>query len=577
MKQIVLGLVILALVASTGFAHGGAYRGPAGEVPPNMRKPEDPPPPNEGGTPTPPPEENPGTPTPPDAPGGGRPAPAPPGGSDGNGNPGGVAPRAPGAGNGSGGATTGNPRGKGSGPRPVTFESWAFWWGYNKDDILNLKARLKAGEQTSGTESGLLNVGDKHVRTKDSGTQGITDSKIVNEVYPALVKVLEDQDANFDIRAGAVIALGKIGASQPDLAVKIAHRLIDIMNNKSGKEHFSVEESGALALGLLQLKDPENVVLNALCDKALDRRGQTKNQRTRAFACLALGLLQVNMSDGEEIYGRVKSTLTEIVKSPKESLDDMAVCALTAMGLSGDPSYAPDLLTMVKEGKAYKTKKLKDLVQCYAASAIGKLAETNPGVATKDTVEVLKKAMISEGTNTIRSSVIAFGQLGSQPNVDEKLVAQMVYSLEYMVKKGESQSANFALISLGKIGGAVADSRLRNKIFDTLKTAMKKGSYSSKPFGALALGLMGRTATNADSRDAFREAVRFEFNEYKGDPKNRGAYAISLGMLEDQDASPALIKILEDRGAVKDLRGACAIALGLIRDQGARKAIKTAL
>jgi HEAT repeat protein len=247
------------------------------------------------------------------------------------------------------------------------------------------------------------------------------------------------------------------------------------------------------------------------------------------------------------------------------------------MGLSGDPSYAPDLLTMVKEGRAYKTKKLKDLVQCYAASAIGKLAETNPGVATKDTVEILKKAMISEGLNTVRSAVIAFGQLGSQPNVDEKLVQQMVYSLEYMVKKGESQAANFALISLGKIGGAVADSRLRNKIFDTLKTAMKKGSYSSKPFGALALGLMGRTATNADSRDAFREAVRFEFREYKGDPKNRGAYAIALGMLEDQDASADLIKILEDRGAVKDLRGSCAIALGLIRDMAARKAVMAAL
>jgi HEAT repeat protein len=576
MKQIVLGLVILALVASTGFAHGGAYRGPAGEVPPNMRKPEDPPPPSEGGTPTPPPEEDPGTPTPGDNPGPGRPAPVPPPGSDPDAGAGPVAPKAPGAGNGGGGATTGNPRNNKGGPPPTTFDIWAFWWGYNKDDILNLKARIKAGEQGSATGGGLLDVGSVHGRGTGS-KQRLTDSKIQTEVIPALEKVLKDPKMNFDIRAGAVIALGKIGASQPDFAGEIAKILIDIMNNKSGNEHFSVEESGALALGLLQLKDKENIVLNALCDKALDRRGSTKNQRTRAFACLALGLLQVNENDGKEIYERVNTTLRDIVKSPKESLDDMAVCALMGMGLSGNPEFADELLAIVKEGRAYKTKKVKDLVQCYAASAIGKIAESNSSVASRDTVEVLKKAMISAGSNTVRSAVIAFGQIGSQENVDTKLVAGMVHSLEYIVKKGETQASNFGLISLGKIGGAVEDRKLRNRIYDTLRTAMKKGNYTSKPFAAIALGLMGRTPVNAENRDIFREAVRFEFKEFKGDPKNRGAYALALGMLEDQKASADLIKVLEDRQAVKSLRGSCAIALGLIRDRGAAKAIKSAL
>ena len=77
MKKLLLALVILAVAASTGYAHGGSYRGPAGEVPPSMRKPEDPPPPSEGGTPTPPPEEGGGVPTPPDA-GGEKPRPGGP-------------------------------------------------------------------------------------------------------------------------------------------------------------------------------------------------------------------------------------------------------------------------------------------------------------------------------------------------------------------------------------------------------------------------------------------------------------------------------------------------------------------
>jgi len=574
MKQIVLGLVVLALVATTAYAHGGAYRGPAGEVPPNMRKPEDPPPPSDQPTPTPeePPPDD-GTPTPDDKPGPGRPGPVPPPGSDDGGGPKPVGPKAPGGDGAGGGAVTGGPR-KSSAPPPTTFDIWAFWWGYNKDDILNLKASLKGREKTVQTGGGILDVGGVHERDK-AGTQGVTDSKIREVVIPALKRVLADQDAYFDTRAAAVIALGKIGASQPDLAPEFAQILIDIMNNKSGNEHFSVEESGALALGLMQFKDEKGVVLNALCDKALDRRGSTKNQRTRAFSCLALGLLQVNKETDKDSYERVVETLRSIVKDPKESLDDLPVCSLMAMGLSGDPIFADELLAMVKEGRAYKTKKLKDLVQSYAASAVGKIAETNGDVATKATVDIFKKAMISAGPNTVRSAVIAFGQIGSRPNLDRKLVGQMVSSLDYVVKKGETQAANFALISLGKIGAAIEDAKLRNRIFDTLRTEMKKGSYTSKPFAALSLGLMGRT--QSDSKGVFAEAVRFEFDNYKGDPKNRGAYALALGMLKDTKSVPAMIKILEDRGAVRSLRGSCAIALGMIRDYKAVKAVKAAL
>ncbi len=576
MKSLVLSLIVLAMLATTAWAHGGIPRGPANEVPPNMRKPEDPPPPSDEPTPTPeePTPDGGGT-TTPGGPTTGRPdALPPPSTGDGPGaNP--VRPKAPG-GDGSGsGVATGGPR-RPPTQRATTFDMWSFWWGYNRADIVNLKARMKSSEARAGTHGGMLRVGDRHERT-GRGTQNVTDSKIRKVVIPALERVLDDPKAFYDMRAAAAIALGKIGATQRDLAPRFAGRLIDIMNNKSGNEHFSVEESGALALGLLQMKDDRNVILNALCDKALDRRGSTKNQRTRAFACLALGLLQVNENDGKDTYDRVAETLRSIVKDPSESLDDLPVSALMAMGLSGDPIYADELLAMVKTGRAYKTKKLKDLVQCYAASAVGKIADTNSSVATRETVDIFKKAMISAGANTVRSAVIAFGQIGSQKGIDRKLAGQMISSLDYIVKKGETQAANFALISLGKIGGAIEDAKMRNRIYDTLRTSMKKGSYTAKPFAALSLGIMGRSQADAGDKAVFAEAIRFEFNEYRGDPKNQGAYALALGMLMDREAVPAMIKILEDRTAVRSLRGSCAIALGMIRDYKAIKAVKSAL
>jgi HEAT repeat protein len=248
-----------------------------------------------------------------------------------------------------------------------------------------------------------------------------------------------------------------------------------------------------------------------------------------------------------------------------------------AMGLTRDPVFVEPLKQMVKEGRAYKTRKLQDLIRSYAASALGKIAEANPNVVDKDLVDVLHKAMIGSGNHTVRSAVIAFGQIGSKEEVDKAQLKKMVHALEYMTKKGENQSKNFALISLGKIGATCDDVRLRNRIFDTLRTAMKKGSYTSKPFAALALGLMGRSSTIGDSKQAIQDEVRFEFKEFRGDPKNRGGYAIALGMLGDRTAVPELIKVLENRKEEKRLRGACAVALGMIRDRRAIDAIKKAL
>jgi hypothetical protein len=162
------------------------------------------------------------------------------------------------------------------------------------------------------------------------------------------------------------------------------------------------------------------------------------------------------------------------------------------MGLSRDPAYLTDLVEMIKTGRAYKTRKLDDLLSSYAVTAVGRILETNPDKVDKAIIDVLKKAMINLGTNTKRSAVLAYGEIDVS-EIDKSLVASMVKTLEHVVKKGENQAANFALISLGKIGGRIDDRKLRSRIFETLRTGMKKGNYTQKPFGALALGLMGRS------------------------------------------------------------------------------------
>ena len=174
-------LVVSAVsFASDAFAHGGGYRGPPGEVPPDSRDPSDPPPPPEGSPPQTPPGSPPGGPSTPSGP---TPSgPTTPGEGPGTGGKSGGPPPA-GSGN-----PTGAPKTPGRGPgarKAPGYSSWAFWWAFNKDEILGLKSRVRSRAGTT-TQSGF---GGKSA----SAIRAITDEAIANSIVPALRKLLADE------------------------------------------------------------------------------------------------------------------------------------------------------------------------------------------------------------------------------------------------------------------------------------------------------------------------------------------------------------------------------------------------
>ncbi len=135
MIAVALGLGLFVL-AEDAYAHGGAFRGPNGGVPPGMREPSDPEPPppppsdpGDPGGPTTPSEPDPTGPTTPTTPDTGAPrdnSPPP-----------------------SLGPTTGPKKRPTSGS--LSFDSWRFWWGYNNDAILNLKEEIYKSAPTSSS------------------------------------------------------------------------------------------------------------------------------------------------------------------------------------------------------------------------------------------------------------------------------------------------------------------------------------------------------------------------------------------------------------------------------------------
>ena len=463
MKKALLLLAALALLLTiqssvdTADAHGGAYRGPAGEVPPGQRDPKDPQPP----------PESPGTPTP--KPGGGQETPPPsqpPSGGDGGDSPDTPpppppAPDGPAGNNGPGGLVT--PGGKKrAAPKQMSFENWLFWWAYNKDEILNLKARIKSREDRVATGSGPYFLGKGK---GGSGAQSTTPQMIKDRIVPALEQVVANKEIHPDIRGGALIALARAEPTK-----KYLDKFFSVAAKESGEDKV-VQESAIIALGILQSKDQEirDYLIGLVEDRDYPMRG-------RCFAMLSLGLLQDN---SPETFKALEARL-----NGSEVHLDVPVCALLSIGLIGDENKVPQLSEWLETGKIGR-EKLSDLEKSWVVAALGKIGHP-------DALKPISKVLREKGRYAKRSAAIAIGQIAKQTDQDEQLKFCKMLA-QFHKAESDLTAKNYALIALGRIGGdANASDKVRDAVKSFLKKAYKESNKTTeRPFAALAMGLLG--------------------------------------------------------------------------------------
>jgi HEAT repeat protein len=558
--------VTLLGLAGNAFAHGGSYRGPAGEVPPDSREPSDPPPPPEGGGPgTPGGQDPPGGPT---TGGGSGYGPSTGGGDTGGPPTGGGTGGPPPSGGGTTGPTTGGTGRKLGSNKQTGFEDWTFWWNFNKDEILGLKSVIKQSQRGASTGSG--------AHAWKGGTskqvQTATDTEIWTKIVPALRELLDQKDLNFDIQSASELALAKIGDAS------IVEKLMEIARN-DGKDRFNkvVEESAALSFGLLQKDTAE--IREFLIEIARDPK--RNNSFVRPFACVSLGLLG-SENDKDNV---VPKAMISILNGD-EAKEDVKPSALLALGLLGNDSQCETLLNMLKTGKTADGKvELSDTELAFVVQALGKIGRPGLDKAGSDTAVLdAVLAQIEEKSKAEkivrRSAAIAAGQFAKK--CDAKTQKKILAALTLVIDKRDDdpQERHFALIALGRMGSVQgADKETRAKCVETLNTYIKKGKQLTPPFAALGLGLISRQmkiGNEAIDDESMLKPVRERFEETK-DPKARGAYAVASGLARDPKSVPALIAVLKNPKDDNKLRGYCALALGMIGDQSAREAIRTAL
>jgi len=532
-------LLALALGGGDIWAHGGNWRGPNGGVPPALRQPHDPlpppPPPSDpppGDTPITPPGQTPGT---------GFETP----GSGGNGTP----PIAP---------NPSSPRRPGATTRKTSFESWRFWWAYNNDDILDLKAHTYARQFYDANP--LRFVGSQDVENRRA-VRRPTRRLVTSIVIPALLRTIRRKGDNEDVQGGAIVALGKLGSLRH---VALFNDVIwNRYRNPAGQAvdfGRQARESGVLALGLLPGVDASGRdTLRAICLRALQDEKLRTRERTWAAVCLGL----------QRDRKAVKPLLAELRK--RYSDDNVPAGILAGLGLIGDEAARAPIEEILTHGAIGK-RRTSDRVRAFAGYAIGKIGDPR---SLPLVLKVLRSRR--QGRIVKRSAAIAAGTLGAgaAPEMRDRTVQAL---LKYLRRSGGDLSGeNFAIISLSRVGTPRA--------VDALLGFIENGRYGQRPFAALGLGtyvFYRRRAAEQGRGAPLDQALQKRIvdrlarlsRKYK-DAETQAAFFLARGLVRDRTAVEELIALVARPGADPVLRGTCCVALGLLGDR--RPSVKTAL
>ncbi len=569
-KTLLIGAALLAgglALAHNASAHGGTYRGPGDTVPPG----------GGGGT------------------GGGPATPGP----SGPGTPGPSGPSTPGPSTPTGPAGTppaGSPPGPttGGGDTGPDLSTWDFWWGFNKDPYLNLKANTHNTGVVTGGDDWFLGKGEEE-QTKD--TLKPSQKQIREIVVPALLKVLDKERGN-DLITGSLIALAKIGdkLSESDTS---EFELVIKAFLKDGNQEIS--ETAAVALGILANDASVELLTQLMNDDPAARSYMGKTEvplRTRAFAAYGLGLIGHATSDNE-LRKQIAASLVSILNTPSFAKRDLKVAAMTAFGLTPvdpaaeepvDESLTPEqraslsrkaqltfLLDYYDEANQRANSRTRHhRVRAHAPTAMARLL-TDQGAEFEDLrTQVIEKML--EGVdkhskynrNIQQSCVLALGQLADARG-GKNMHRTVHEELDRLCKKGELQAKRFALISMAQIAARPAPEGIedptggRDGIRKAMMSRLSKAKGGQAAWAGLAVGVHARALSDGaqptiDLRvlDALRSKAKKE-----GSPALAGAYMLALGLANDQDSAGLILDKLESF-SIDETRGHCAVALGLM-------------
>lgn len=565
-SSFVVGCAVL--LPATGWAHGGTYRGPGDTVPPGA-----------GGA-------------------GGGAGPSTPGPA----GPGAPGPSTPGAPSPAGPSTGGVPTGNTGGGQLTTemlqtgadLTLWTYWWEFNKDPYLQLKAAISK-TMTTGAEDFFNERG----KTKVKETLRPSEELIKQTVVPALLATLQSEDNN-DIVTGCMMALAKIGDTKSETGESEFQKAITPFLRNKVQE---ISETAAIALGILANDSTVQTLIDLLEDAPAGRDLVNKKEvdyRTRAYAAYGLALTG-KKTPNLEVQQKIVDALFRTLDTEKTSTRDLKAACVIALGLVPiDAASAYEPAEGGKESKDGKIpriyrrgqilallefmqdKKNHELARAHVPTALARLCENlEPErfeALKKEIVPILLQATTKEAKEkqeVVQSAVYALGLFGDNDadKLDKDIRKMLIDAAD---SRMEEQAKYFSRIALALSGSRVGKGEEPGSgVEDVRKHFVEQISKNTKgnirSWNSIGAGVFGRKLSEANQHaDGLGDALRGVMADVK-DPKEIGSSAIALGILGDPDSK----KVLQERLTTKDEEalGYVCVALGMLGANDAKPQI----
>jgi HEAT repeat protein len=465
---------------------------------------------------------------------------------------------------------------------------WSWWWEFNKEPFLELRAHLESEPSSTGSDGYYLGHGYRSSRPNIIGRP--TEADVNERIVPALRRALASAQSN-DVVTATLVALARIGgdygaADRAALDAELRPYLSDA--------NQEVVETATVCLGILGNESSAIFLGELLLDTRTGRpavgRGRV-SLRTRVFAAYALGLLGAR-TRREDVRRYVVHKLVAALQADETPGPDLGVACVLAIGRvplewareplreSGTPAAATSsreaeiatILSILEDSRSRR------VVRAHAPIALAGLLTSGPEAAPELLRERVGGVILElfEGKNhrsrdLRQSSAIALGMLGDDDGdpIDRAIRSGLVRA------SGDRYTRYLALLSLGRVSGRpgpgppVALDSERRRLLAGLARAGAESRWS-----ALGLALMerGRVAAGRDASPDVRAALLRRLAEVSS-PTDVGALAIASGILGDAAAAEPLVEKL---GSLREdeARGFTALALGMIQAREARADVR---
>ena len=297
--------------------------------------------------------------------------------------------------------------------------------------------------------------------------------------------------------------------------------------------------------------------------------------RCRCFAALALGLLGDQPGTEDDAFARdgrlvVRGLWSRLLDA--RAGQETTVALLVALSLqppAGVPSAVRDGLRALVTSGRLGNRSRGPLAEAHAALALARLwGADSSGVF----LGLLKSG--ARDVQTRRAAILALGICATTDDASQRAAAEGELILQG--RRGDPETAGLAILTAARLLAAdlaeFHESLPRDPAAtaDALLEAVEHGGAAVRPFVALGLGLACRPVAGDTwwTQESLRVRALGVLKSVLGgdslEPVARGAYAVGLGLAQDDTALPLLGRLVADRSVPSVLRASSCAGLGLL-------------